>query len=135
MIALLTLLIGNTFYARNIVASILVMVWAVRIAGDIAAPDALSWWNLTAQCRIGFLLFRVLKMGSDSRFDTIRSHFFKFMGLFLHLSVSMSSYQLFLFSILDHPDYLGANRPTLVIASFDICLIPRFGLFRCLSRS
>ena len=31
--ALLTLLIGNTFYARNIVASVLVMVWAVRIAG------------------------------------------------------------------------------------------------------
>ena len=36
-IALLTLLIGNTFYARNIVASVLVMVWAVRIAGDITA--------------------------------------------------------------------------------------------------
>ena len=28
----------------------------------------------------GFLLFRVLKIGSDSRFDTIRAHFFKFLG-------------------------------------------------------
>ena len=28
----------------------------------------------------GFLLFRVLKTGSDTRFDDIRSHFFKFMG-------------------------------------------------------
>ncbi|OCB85427.1 hypothetical protein A7U60_g7436 [Sanghuangporus baumii] len=60
--ALLTLLIGNTFYARNIVASLLVMVWAKRLAG--------------------FLLFRVLKTGSDSRFDDIRSHFLKFMGKF-----------------------------------------------------
>ena len=28
----------------------------------------------------GFLLFRVLKTGSDTRFDDIRSHFFKFFG-------------------------------------------------------
>ncbi|THH08258.1 hypothetical protein EW145_g2830 [Phellinidium pouzarii] len=32
---------------------------------------------------IGFLLFRVLKTGSDSRFDEIRSHFFKFMGFWV----------------------------------------------------
>ncbi|KAL1747891.1 hypothetical protein HDZ31DRAFT_80051 [Schizophyllum fasciatum] len=60
LLALLTLLIGNTFHARNIVASVLVMIWATRIAG--------------------FLLFRVLKMGSDARFDDIRSHFLKFLG-------------------------------------------------------
>ncbi|KAF5335935.1 hypothetical protein D9611_006246 [Ephemerocybe angulata] len=58
--AILTLCIGNTFYARNIVASALVMVWACRIAG--------------------FLLFRVLKMGKDARFDDIRSSFWKFLG-------------------------------------------------------
>lgn len=28
----------------------------------------------------GFLLFRVLKTGSDNRFDEMRSHFFKFAG-------------------------------------------------------
>ncbi|KAF8899644.1 hypothetical protein CPB84DRAFT_1709593 [Gymnopilus junonius] len=61
--ALLTLLVGNTFHARNIVASVLVMVWAARIAG--------------------FLLFRVLKMGSDSRFDEIRSHFWKFFAFWI----------------------------------------------------
>jgi hypothetical protein len=33
---------------------------------------------------LGFLLFRVLKMGSDSRFDTIRAHFFQFFGRFMH---------------------------------------------------
>uniref|UniRef100_A0A8H7XSA8 Uncharacterized protein n=1 Tax=Psilocybe cubensis TaxID=181762 RepID=A0A8H7XSA8_PSICU len=31
----------------------------------------------------GFLLFRVLKMGSDSRFDDIRSHFWKFLGFWI----------------------------------------------------
>lgn len=31
--ALLTLLLGNTYHARNIVASVLVMIWAARIAG------------------------------------------------------------------------------------------------------
>ncbi|RDB20823.1 hypothetical protein Hypma_011952 [Hypsizygus marmoreus] len=63
LLALLTLLIGNTFHARNIVASVLVMVWAVRIAG--------------------FLLFRVLKTGSDTRFDEIRSHFLKFLAFWI----------------------------------------------------
>lgn len=63
LLALLTLLIGNTFYARNVVASVLVMVWATRLAG--------------------FLLFRVLKMGSDARFDEIRSHFFKFSAFWI----------------------------------------------------
>ncbi|CAA7269282.1 unnamed protein product [Cyclocybe aegerita] len=63
LLALLTLLCGNTFHARNVVASVLVMVWAVRIAG--------------------FLLFRVLKTGSDTRFDDIRSHFFKFLGFWI----------------------------------------------------
>ncbi|KAJ3879811.1 DUF1295-domain-containing protein [Lentinula edodes] len=63
ILALLTLLIGNEFHARNIVASVLVMVWATRIAG--------------------FLLYRVLKTGSDTRFDEIRSSFLKFSGFWL----------------------------------------------------
>ena len=75
----MTLLIGNTFYARNIVASVLVMVWAARLAGE-----TVMWMIylsiISPYVILGFLLFRVLKMGSDSRFDEIRSHFFKFMG-------------------------------------------------------
>ncbi|KDQ06856.1 hypothetical protein BOTBODRAFT_192793 [Botryobasidium botryosum FD-172 SS1] len=63
VLSLLTLLLGNTFHTRNIVASVLVMVWGARIAG--------------------FLLFRVLKTGKDSRFDEIRSHFFKFLGFWI----------------------------------------------------
>ncbi|KAG6841081.1 hypothetical protein C0991_001989 [Blastosporella zonata] len=61
LLALMTLLIGNTFHARNIVASVLVMVWAVRIAG----------------------LSSFLYFGTDSRFDKIRSHFFKFLGFWI----------------------------------------------------
>jgi len=63
IVALVTLLFGNTFYTRNIVATIFQLVWALRIAG--------------------FLLFRVLKTGSDNRFDEIRGHFWKFAGFWV----------------------------------------------------
>ncbi|EIW55296.1 DUF1295-domain-containing protein [Trametes versicolor FP-101664 SS1] len=63
ILALLTLLLGQEFSARNIITSVFVMVWASRLAG--------------------FLLFRVLKTGSDTRFDDIRSHFFKFLGFWI----------------------------------------------------
>ncbi|KAI0716425.1 hypothetical protein C8Q76DRAFT_724176 [Earliella scabrosa] len=63
ILALLTLLLGQEFDARNVVTSVFVMVWAARLAG--------------------FLLFRVLKTGSDTRFDDIRSHFFKFFGFWV----------------------------------------------------
>ncbi|KAH8832535.1 DUF1295-domain-containing protein [Flagelloscypha sp. PMI_526] len=63
LLAILTLCLGNVYSARNVVASVLVMIWAVRISG--------------------FLLFRVLKRGSDNRFDDIRKHFFKFLGFWI----------------------------------------------------
>lgn len=80
--ALLTLLIGQTFYARNIVASVLVMIWATRLAGSaillLSVEEMLIIFPFS-----GFLLFRVLKTGSDTRFDDIRSHFFKFFGFWV----------------------------------------------------
>ncbi|KAJ7281754.1 DUF1295-domain-containing protein [Mycena rebaudengoi] len=72
ILALLTLLAGDTFHTRNVIASItisqvfhvaLVMVWSVRIAG--------------------FLFFRVLMTGTDGRFDEIRTHFFKFLAFWI----------------------------------------------------
>ncbi|KAG9104253.1 hypothetical protein FRC06_004237, partial [Ceratobasidium sp. 370] len=63
LLAILTLCLDGVYHPRNIVASVLVMVWAIRLAG--------------------FLLFRVLKTGSDTRFDAIRSHFFKFLGFWV----------------------------------------------------
>ncbi|KAF8517929.1 DUF1295-domain-containing protein [Hysterangium stoloniferum] len=63
ILSILTLCMGGTFHTRNIVASVLVMIWAVRLAG--------------------YLLFRVLKLGSDARFDGVRSNFFKFLGVWV----------------------------------------------------
>ncbi|KAJ7126622.1 hypothetical protein C8R43DRAFT_1028640 [Mycena crocata] len=63
ILALTTLLTGDTFHTRNVIASILVMIWAVRIAG--------------------FLFFRVLMTGHDGRFDEIRKHFFKFLAFWV----------------------------------------------------
>jgi len=39
----------------------------------------------------GFLLFRVLKTGSDTRFDEIRSHLVKFLGMNLYLFSEFSA--------------------------------------------
>jgi steroid 5-alpha reductase family enzyme len=54
---------GN-FHSRNVVASILVMLWGVRLSG--------------------FLLFRILKTGKDDRFNDTRDHFFKFLGFWIY---------------------------------------------------
>ncbi|EJD43734.1 DUF1295-domain-containing protein [Auricularia subglabra TFB-10046 SS5] len=63
-LALFTLLAGHrTDDTRSLVASVLVMLWAVRIAG--------------------FLFTRVLIVGSDSRFNDIRAHFFSFLGFWI----------------------------------------------------
>lgn len=42
MTALLTLLIGQTFDARHVIVSVLVMVWATRLAGTSSFPTLLS---------------------------------------------------------------------------------------------
>ncbi|KAH9461709.1 hypothetical protein MJO29_009198 [Puccinia striiformis f. sp. tritici] len=58
ILALITLIYGQTFESRNWIASLAVMFWSIRLAG--------------------FLLFRVLKRGKDDRFDEMRSNFFRF---------------------------------------------------------
>ncbi|KAH7101862.1 hypothetical protein BKA62DRAFT_167535 [Auriculariales sp. MPI-PUGE-AT-0066] len=64
LLALFTLLAGDrTSDIRSLMVSILVMVWAFRIAG--------------------FLFLRVLVTGSDTRFDSIRSHFWSFKGFWI----------------------------------------------------
>lgn len=55
---LVTLNFGAAYTARNIVASVFGMFWALRLGG--------------------FQLFRVAKMGGDSRFDEMRSNYIKF---------------------------------------------------------
>ena len=53
----------DNIHFRNIVASLFVIVWGIRLSG--------------------FLLFRILKTGKDDRFDDMRDHFFKFLGFWV----------------------------------------------------
>lgn len=59
-LALLTLNLGAAYNARNILASIFVMIWAIRLGG--------------------FQLFRISRMGGDTRFDDMRGKFLNFAG-------------------------------------------------------
>jgi steroid 5-alpha reductase family enzyme len=54
---------ADNLHARNVIASLFVMLWGVRLSG--------------------FLLFRILKTGKDDRFDDKRDHFFKFLGFWV----------------------------------------------------
>ncbi|OZJ03894.1 hypothetical protein BZG36_03950 [Bifiguratus adelaidae] len=58
VLALVTLLMCGTYHVRQIVSSVLVMVWSIRLGG--------------------FRLFRILKSGKDDRFDEIRNNIAKF---------------------------------------------------------
>jgi len=55
--------ITSNLHARNIIASLFVMTWGIRLSG--------------------FLLFRILKTRKDDRFDDKRDHFFKFLGFWV----------------------------------------------------
>ena len=62
-LAIFTLALSGTAYARQIVVSVFIMLWGARLSG--------------------FLLFRILKTGSDSRFDNKRDKFFPFLGFWV----------------------------------------------------
>ncbi|EGP87419.1 uncharacterized protein MYCGRDRAFT_109668 [Zymoseptoria tritici IPO323] len=62
-LAILTLSFSGTLVARNIVISIFIMLWGTRLSA--------------------FLLFRILKTGSDDRFDDKRDKFFPFLGFWV----------------------------------------------------
>jgi len=55
ILVLITLNFGSAYYARNIITTIFVLIWAIRLGG--------------------FQLFRISKMGGDSRFDDMRGKF------------------------------------------------------------
>lgn len=63
VLAIITLAFSGHHNARQIVVSVFMMVWGLRLSG--------------------FLLFRILKTGSDDRFDDKRDHFFKFLGFWV----------------------------------------------------
>ena len=63
LVSALTLGFAESPNARQIVASLFIMIWAARLSG--------------------FLLFRILKTGKDDRFDDKRDKFFPFLGFFV----------------------------------------------------
>jgi steroid 5-alpha reductase family enzyme len=63
VLAIITLAFSGTHDARQVVDSIFIMLWGLRLSG--------------------FLLFRIIKTGSDDRFDDKRDNFFKFLGFWI----------------------------------------------------
>ncbi|KAI1338744.1 hypothetical protein F5Y15DRAFT_96887 [Xylariaceae sp. FL0016] len=63
LLAIITLAFSGEHTARQIVASLFLIVWALRLSG--------------------FLLFRILKTGKDDRFDDKRDKFFPFLGFWV----------------------------------------------------
>ncbi|XP_022092156.1 uncharacterized protein LOC110980115 [Acanthaster planci] len=60
VLALLTFFISQTYTARQIAVTILVCLWGIRLSG--------------------YLLYRIVKIGEDKRFDDIRGNILKFAG-------------------------------------------------------
>lgn len=63
LLAILTLALSSPANTRQLVASLFLAAWGLRLSG--------------------FLLFRILKTGTDSRFDDKRDHFFRFLGFWV----------------------------------------------------
>lgn len=63
VLAVLTLFLGGNSNARQIVVSLFIIIWALRLST--------------------FLLFRILKTGKDDRFDDKRDKFFPFLGFWV----------------------------------------------------
>ncbi|KAI5366617.1 hypothetical protein Slin15195_G081350 [Septoria linicola] len=91
LLGIITLALSGTTNARQIVTSMMLMLWAARLSG--------------------FLLFRILKTGKDDRFDDKRDNFFKFLGfwvfqMFWVWTVSMPV------TILNSPNVLQYAQPS-----------------------
>lgn len=63
VLAIITFLFGGTYNPRSIASTVLTIIWGLRLSG--------------------FLLFRILKTGSDDRFDDKRDQFFKFLSFWI----------------------------------------------------
>lgn len=63
VLAVLTFILGQSYYPRQILVTVGVVLWAMRISG--------------------FLLYRILVTGEDKRFDEMRNNFWKFLGFWV----------------------------------------------------
>ncbi|CAJ2500485.1 Uu.00g033380.m01.CDS01 [Anthostomella pinea] len=83
LLAILTLALSGHPSTRQVVASLFITVWALRLSG--------------------FLLFRIIKTGKDDRFDDKRDRFFPFLGFWVFQMVWVWTVSL-LVTVLNSPD-------------------------------
>lgn len=91
ILAIVTLSMGGSTDARQIVTSIFLMLWAARLSG--------------------FLLFRILKTGKDDRFDEMRGKFFSFLGFWVFQMLWVWTVSLPV-TILNSPNVLRVQQPS-----------------------
>ncbi|KAK5124303.1 hypothetical protein LTR85_002006 [Meristemomyces frigidus] len=90
-LAIITLAMSGTSNARQIIASIFIMLWGARLSG--------------------FLLFRILKTGKDDRFDDKRDKFFPFLGFWVFQMLWVWTVSLPV-TILNSPNVLQYPQPS-----------------------
>lgn len=90
-LAILTLAMGGSTNARQIITSLMIMIWGARLSG--------------------FLLFRILKTGKDDRFDDKRDKFFPFLGFWVFQMLWVWTVSLPV-TILNSPNVVGVRQPS-----------------------
>ena len=102
ILAIITLSMSGTTNARQIVTSIFIMLWAARLSG--------------------FLLFRILKTGSDDRFDDKRDKFFPFLGFWVFQMLWVWTVSMPV-TILNSPNVLQYPQPSFGKATDIVAII------------
>ncbi|KAL9008318.1 MAG: hypothetical protein Q9173_006545 [Seirophora scorigena] len=89
-LAIITLAFSGHHHARQIVCSLFIMLWGARLSG--------------------FLLFRIIKTGSDDRFDDKRDKFWSFLGFWVFQMIWVWTVSLPV-TILNSPNVTRYNQP------------------------
>lgn len=102
LLAIITLAMSGSTDARQIITSVMLMLWAVRLSG--------------------FLLFRILKTGKDDRFDDKRDKFWSFLGFWVFQMLWVWTVSLPV-TILNSPNVLRVRQPSFGRATDIIAII------------
>lgn len=101
-LAVITLAMSGSSDPRQIITSLMLILWGARLSG--------------------FLLFRILKTGSDSRFDDKRDKFFPFLGFWVAQMAWVWIVSLPV-TILNSPNVLKYRQPDFGTANDIIAII------------